>query len=349
MILVIQVAPGANGCSPGMCQLFSAAAGSIGSTLFGSLTSWLADAASWSVAQVLKLMNTGTSIGLGSGWFTTQQRSMFEIMAMLLVPLLAVATIGAIIHQDGRRLVRAWAVGLPVATVGSVVAVKVTATALQITDQLCHLVMQTAGPTSSRLFERSASSLGSPGFAASGAATAVVAVLFLIGAFLLWLELILRAATVYVSVFFLPLALAGLIWPATAHWARRLVEVLAALILSKFVVAATLSLGVGMLGGGKGTDHAVTGAALLLLAAFAPFSLLRVVPFLEGAAVGHLEGVARRPVAGARRAISAASGLPGGAGVSAVSEPATDIPTLGGELERDEQAAYASGTPDGRG
>lgn len=347
MILVVHVAP-TGVCPPGVCGLFSSAAGSIGASLFSALTAWLADAASWSVGHVLRLVNAGSTIQLSAGWFTAQQRSMFEIMAMLLVPLLGLATIGAIIRQDARRLLRAWAVGLPVATVGSVVAVKVTAQALEATDQLCRLVLHAAGPASSRLFERSAATLMGPSFSSSGAAGAIVAVLFLVGAFLLWLELVLREATVYLAVFFLPLALAGLIWPATAHWARRLVEVLAALILSKFVVVAALALGVGLLGNRGGTDQAVAGAAMLLLAAFAPFTLLRVVPFLEVAAISHLEGVARRPVSGARR-MAAAVPLNPTPGMGVNTGPVSVVPLLGGELERDEQRADLVGGPRGDG
>ncbi len=67
-------------------------------------------------------------------------------------------------------------------------------------------------------------------------------------AFLLWMELLVRSAAVYVAVLFLPLALASLAWPAIAHWCRRLVDTLVALVLSKFVIVAVLSLAAGALG-----------------------------------------------------------------------------------------------------
>jgi hypothetical protein len=47
-----------------------------------------------------------------------------------------------------------------------------------------------------------------------------------VGAVLVWLELLLRAAAVYVAVLFLPLALAGRAWPAIAHWSPRLVRLI---------------------------------------------------------------------------------------------------------------------------
>ena len=98
-------------------------------------------------------------------------------------------------------------------------------------------------------------------------------------ALVLWLELVVRAAAVSVAVLFLPLALAALVWPAVAHWCRRLADTLVALVLSKLVVAAVLSLaagalagGLGRRGGGSGGGFAavVTGIALLLIATWRP-------------------------------------------------------------------------------
>ena len=68
------------------------------------------------------------------------------------------------------------------------------------------------------------------------------AIILAIGAFVLWLEMIIRDAAIYICVFFLPLTFVAMIWPATSRWARRLVEFLVAIILSKFVIVAILSL-----------------------------------------------------------------------------------------------------------
>ena len=125
-----------------------------------------------------------------------------------------------------------------------------------------------------------------------------------------------RAAAVYVAVLFLPLALASLAWPAIAHWCRRLVDTLVALVLGKFVIVSVLSLAAGALAGGTGSGSAggsgspgspgaghpggggfaavLGGAALLLFAAFAPWALFRLLPFLEAGAVGHLESLSHR-------------------------------------------------------
>jgi hypothetical protein len=137
----------------------------------------------------------------------------------------------------------------------------------------------------------------------------LVALLIAVGAFVLWLELLIRAAAVYVAVLFLPLALATLVWPAVSHWCRRLVETLAALILSKFVIVATLSLAVGAVASGtagtgnhgSGFSSVLAGGALLLMATFVPFAILRMIPAVEAGAVAHLDGLRARGVAGMTR------------------------------------------------
>lgn len=122
-------------------------------------------------------------------------------------------------------------------------------------------------------------------------------------ALVLWLELVVRAAAVSVAVLFLPLALAALVWPSVAHWCRRLADTLVALVLSKLVMAAVLSLaasavagGLGASGSGNGGGFAavVSGIALLVIAVLSPFTLLRLVPAVEAGAVAHLESTRHR-------------------------------------------------------
>jgi len=133
--------------------------------------------------------------------------------------------------------------------------------------------------------------------------------LIAVAAFVLWLELLIRAAAVYVAVLFLPLALATLVWPAVSHWCRRLVETLAALIISKFVIVATLSLAAGAVASGtagsgshgSGFSSVLAGGALLLMATFVPFAILRMIPAVEAGAVAHLDGLRQRGTAGLTR------------------------------------------------
>src|SRR5690606_13814710 len=54
-------------------------------------------------------------------------------------------------------------------------------------------------------------------------------------------ELVIRAALIYIVVALAPLVFATRLWPATQGAARKLIELLCALILSKLVIAVALS------------------------------------------------------------------------------------------------------------
>jgi len=126
------------------------------------------------------------------------------------------------------------------------------------------------------------------GYALPGLVLFLGALLTAVLALVVWIELILREAAIYVAVAFLPITLAALVWPRTAHWARRLAEWLSAIVLAKFTIAASFAIAGSMIaharGGSGGMSALLAGCAVLLLAAFSPFVLLRLIPFAEQAA-----------------------------------------------------------------
>src|SRR5581483_3807291 len=126
----------------------------------------------------------------------------------------------------------------------------------------------------------------------------LIAFLMIGAAFALWIELLLREAAVYVVVLMLPLAFAALAWPARRIWAVRAVELLVALILSKFAIVAVLSLGGAAIVasvGHRSVSGAMAGAVLIMLATLSPWALLRLIPLAEIAtgAAGALRGELR--------------------------------------------------------
>jgi hypothetical protein len=340
------------GCNP-IGQLAGdgakAAAAGAARASFDAFTSWVADGASALLSRVGDLIAKTTDVKLGAQPFLDQFDLMRRVGVLIVLPMLMAALIGAVIHRDPSRLARAVGLHLPLAVLGSFVAVELTTIGLQLTDQLSLMVSRNVGSNSDNLFGRVArgvgvlAALGKPDL--GGFLALVAAVLVAAGALLIWVELLLRASAIYVAVLFLPVALAGLVWPATARWAKRLVELLAALILSKFVIVAVLSLAVGMVANSDGVDVALSGGALLLLAGFAPFVLLRLTPVVEAAAIGHLEGIERRPVARAAATGTQLMGmLAGHVEATGAARAATSTgeegariaanPTVGGELDR---------------
>jgi hypothetical protein len=224
---------------------------------------------------------------------------MQKLAVMVVAPLLAAGVIGAVARQDLARLGRIVGVYLPVAGIGGFLAVQFTQVALAATDGLCQAVSGGFSGDAATVVNRVLNALASmrAPLASAGVMSGAASLLLIFGVVLIWLELLARSAAVYVAAMFLPLILAGLVWPATARWARRGVELLAALVLSKFVIVAVISLGASAVGQENGgLRDVMAGAALLLVAGFAPFTLLRLVPVVEAAAIGHLEGLSRRPV-----------------------------------------------------
>jgi hypothetical protein len=267
-----------------------------------ALTSALSSSASWLLGHLIDLINQAAPVNLGTAWFSSRERAMVDLLELVVLPVLMAATAAAVLKQDLRRLGRIWAVGLPVALIAGVGGVQFADLALSATDAMCQLVSAGGnGQLSGRFSDVMFAGLlnGAP-----QVIQLIVFVLMIVGAVLVWIELLLRAAAVYIAMFFMPLALAAYVWPATANIAKRTVEVLVALILSKFVIVAALTLGLAALSTGTSADDAISASAILLIAGFAPFTLLRLAPVVEAAAIAHLEGVSRRPFRAASRAAS---------------------------------------------
>jgi hypothetical protein len=134
-------------------------------------------------------------------------------------------------------------------------------------------------------------------------------------------ELLMRAAAVYVVVLMLPLAFAAFVWPARRVWATRTVELLVSLILSKFAIVAVLSLAAAAFSQGTGgIGQVLVAMTLLLLATFAPWALMRILPFAELAA--GAAGLLRAETVGARERADHSLGQVGLAGEQLAAIPA---------------------------
>lgn len=300
----------------------------VAEAIFDKAASWAAGGAAYVLGGLGTAMSATTRPEIGTTYFTQQLGVMSLLGAAVALPLLLLTAIQAVVQQDAGLLVRALLVRLPLALALTGVAIQLVALGMAATDSVSSGLMHAASVPAGHVFAGlakgivAATALGVPVFA-----TFVLALVVAFGALVLWLELALRAASIEVATLFLPLALAGVIWPATSQWARRLGETLAALILSKVVIVAVLALAVGELASvsGGGLSAVVSGIALLLLAVFSPYAVFRLVPVLEAGAVGHLQGLAgHKAVQAARQGASLAKGALSGDGVGG-STGASDV------------------------
>ncbi|HET6866600.1 MAG TPA: hypothetical protein VFH80_11855 [Solirubrobacteraceae bacterium] len=246
-----------------------------------------------------------TTPQLQSTWFSSTYWRMAAIAALLTLPFLFAATVQAALRSDIGLLARAAFGYLPLAMLSIAIAAPLTMLLLAASDEMCGLISSAASDAAPRVLLRTAIDVG-----ALTAVTGTPFYAFLIGlliigaAFALWIELLLREAAVYVVVLMLPVAFAALAWPARRIWAIRAVEVLVALILSKFAIVAVLSLGGAAISASVGhasVTGAMAGAVLIMLATLSPWALLRLVPLAEiatgtaGALRGELRS-ARAPI-----------------------------------------------------
>jgi hypothetical protein len=291
---------------------------SVAGLVFTAAGQWVSIAASWLLELVGGALTRTTNVGLGTTWFQQHQAVMAALAAVVVLPMLFAGAIQAVAQQSTAMLTNSFLVKLPLALLVSGLAVEVVRLALSVTDQLCSVVGSEGSYGATHVLVPIGTVVSALG-AQPGVPSFVLFVIGLVAVFaalLLWIELVVRSAAIAAAVLFVPLALAGLVWPAVSSSWRRLAHVIGALVLSKFVIVAILSLGAGALGGslstrGGGVPAALTGLALVILAAFSPFTLLKMVPLVDAGAIAPLEG--------ARQRVSQNVGSPVNAGMLGVS------------------------------
>ncbi len=301
--------------------------GSIAKGMADGVLGWFVEALGAAVAKVgeelLNFLDSSSAATFDEGWWSGPRAqeiwSMVVILAgVIMVGCLLLAVIQGVVAGEPMAMVKAAFLEVPISVFGIVVMVAATTLLMGITDGASAAVLSSADESLRRFFT---------GVAFSPApllSTAVILVVFVIGAFLVWVELIIRASLIYLLVAFSPLLLAARVWPAAKGSFRKLLELGLALIVSKFAIALALALGAAALGGGGagnlgspgpnpndvGTQAGYTltglviGASLMLLASFSPFIILKVLPIFEGAVIA--QGVAGSPARGAQQTMQTA-------------------------------------------
>ena len=258
---------------------------------------WVIGGAKYALNGLATVLGETTTPRLGSSWFSAAYWRMAGIAALLTLPFLFAAAIQALLRSDLALLLRSALGYLPLAILVVAVAAPITMLLLSASDELSALVSSASGQADSHAFGLSSAFVGSVTVLSGSLFFACFfGVLMALGATALWLELVMREAAVYVVVLMLPLAFAALVWPARRAWAIRAVEVLVALILSKFVIVAVLALGgAAMSQIGHGPTTPLVGLVLVIMAVFAPWALLRLMPLSELAsgAMNSLRGGAQ--------------------------------------------------------
>jgi len=325
--------------------------------IVSGLVGWVVDAIAWFVKAVLRFFEKSSTPDLTSNWFSGNGRigpnahSPYGVIAWIAVSLLVlcvlIGLVQGLLAGEGAAMAGRIARDVPLAILGIVATIGVVQVLLRATDELSHLVLDNtqAGTNAKALLEQ----LAAPA-AFNAQASFVVFLLGLVavvGAFLLWVEMLIRASLLYLLLALSPLAYAAFLWPAARQVLRRLAELVMALVLSKFVVAIALAVAASALTRGPSATGGVpsgeqkigtllVGVIMFLLASFAPFLILKLLPVVEAAVVA--QGISRGPVRGAQSAAStsfymarlAGGPTPGASGTGSAAGPRPGGPTGSG-------------------
>jgi hypothetical protein len=308
--------------------------------VIGGLVAWVLDGVAWVVGAVFGFIDTSTSPTVTAAWFVGEgsrdgpYRVMLSVAAALLLLFVFAGLIQGVLAGDIAGMGRRMLLDLPMAIGGMVSAVAITQLLIDLTDALSDGILTGFG-TDIRSFMNGVATVGT---LTGGVATALV--VFLLGLFTLlaglviFVELVIRSALIYLVVGLCPLAFAALLWPATRGVLRKTLELLCALIVSKVVISLALAIGAAALGGagsapaaapemapptatagvaasaGDSDAATVTAAAGVLLAGlatfavacFSPFVILRLFPVVESAVVA--QGLRSGPLRAAQTAMS---------------------------------------------
>jgi hypothetical protein len=280
----------------------------IGHGIFDQVTTWVAEGATWLIGRVVTEIGKTTTPDLTTIGFLAEYARMAEIAALLGTAMLLLALLEAVAQNSWAVLGRAVFVSLPLAFIGVSIAFAVVQMLIVATDAMSHGVAVATQHHSEHFFKTAIGDLSEAGASAGGAATEgsgagvkpageaaggaavplfvtfLAAIVGAFAAFFVWIELVMRDAAVYVVALFLPLSLAAGISPRWSGVLRRSVELLVVIIGSKFVIVSIIALAAGLISEeGASVEHILAASALMLLACFAPFVLMKLVLSAEGA------------------------------------------------------------------
>lgn len=223
-----------------------------------------------------ELARTGVPV-LEADWYQEHYNRAIGWAGLLMLPLALFAIGSAVARGDSTRAAHTM-LQVPAAFFLAVVAVWIVGATSGISTAVARsLVPDIQGSAQGMLTDPNALGVGVSilvwGLAALAALATVV-----------WL--LLAEAATYGLVLFLPLAFAGRVWPPAAAWGRKLFATALAIVVSKAVIFGLWAVAMDGLeqtaDGAVPLRSALALVATLVMAAFAPLVLLRMLPMLNG-------------------------------------------------------------------
>lgn len=313
--------PGVGIITDAVSGLAGSAAGFAFDKVAEGIARWVLGAVGVFVNGVLDYLRSSARPDVEAVWFagpTSPYATVRNLAAVLLVAFVFLGILQGLLHGDAWGMVRRVAGSLPAAVAGMVVTTMIVGRLVELTDALSNAVLAHSDSQALHFLSGFGVTVTSVG---GGFAAVVLGLVAGVAALLLWIELLVRSALVYLLVGISPLGFAATLWPAARGFLRKTLEILLAVIVSKFVICVALAIGIaalsgaGQAGSGQGVAGSagasvgtlLAGAVLLGLAAFSPFLVMKLVPLAEGALLA--QGISHGPARAAQSGLSTYSSV----------------------------------------
>jgi hypothetical protein len=278
--------------------------------LFSAALNLFGQAASSVVAALLGFITTTSDPVFSGGWWSSSGEQVFvKVLAvsgtmMALAFMLSVIT--ATLASDQSILTKAL-VRLPIAAIEMALLTTVTAALLSATDEVSSYI---ASGTSHGLSEFAGAAMVAA-IVDTGVVGLIIGGLLILAGLAVWAQLLIRTALLYCAVMAGPFVFAAAVHPSASGLRKRYIEFGLSIILSKLVVALAFATASAMVGGvsssasfAQAVGALLEALAILLIACFAPFILIRLIIGAE--AIVAAEGLERRPLRAATSGAQAA-------------------------------------------
>lgn len=263
-----------------------------------------------------------TRVDLTGGWFTsdggTTVTTMTSVIAgSLVLVFLFMSLIRAMFAGEFSTMWRAALVDVPAAFLATALTVVVASALLAMVDEASATLL---GADGGQLAAFGDSLSDVEQLSLAGLLGILFGLLFIIGAVLVWIQLLVRAALIYIVIAFAPITWVTRAYPGTRGIARRGAEIAVALIVSKFAMAISFRLGAEALAssdvpsGEADLSGMLVGSAIMLMTAFMPWMIFKIIPAVESAtsAAGPQSAAIGAAVVGGGMAVAGLRRLAGG-------------------------------------
>ncbi|MFG2633942.1 hypothetical protein ACGFX8_08330 [Streptomyces sp. NPDC048362] len=272
------------------CERGNSSSGSGGATTpdsstldpLSSLAKGCAEAAAWTVDKLSKAVKETANVDFTNSKFLQQYAVVFAASTILTLLLWLLAVAKRAVRGVPLTTAISEAVGFLWLTVlASAFTPLILYTVVSATDGVTDVLAKATGDQTDTFFGTFSGALGKGTDIGGGPIMLiVVSLVSILAAGVLWLELVIRAALLYVGALLGTVVYAGLVDKNLWGHVRRWAGIMIAVILVKPVIVIVLGLA-GALSGDSGPDAfsaVVSGLAIILLAIFASAMIYRFVP-----------------------------------------------------------------------